>query len=405
MSDASELAFLDLCVGAFIVGSILVRAWFARIGVPSLIGFLILGFLLRAANDSLALISEPGLEALDFLARIGVFVLLFRVGLESNLHGLISKLPRAAPIWAGNVVLSGVPAYLVCVYLLGLAAVPSLFVAVALTATSMAVSAEVWREADALNSANGETFVDVAELDDLSGVALMALLLAVAPVLLAGDNDATLALVSTTALVVALKAAGFLALCYVIARYGEGYISRALKRTGEPDSILLVVGCGVLVAAFASLFGFSMAIGALFAGLIFSRDPEAVKLETLFLPLHALFAPFFFIAIGLKIDPASLGSALGLGGVLLVVAVLGKVIGAGLPALMTTGLAGAALIGISMVPRAEIAMVIAQQGRELGDWAMPPEAYSALALISVATCLVAPVAMRWILRRYPRSIE
>ena len=405
MSDASELAFLDLCVGAFIVGSILVRAWFARIGVPSLIGFLILGFLLRVANDSLALISEPGLEALDFLARIGVFVLLFRVGLESNLHGLISKLPRAAPIWAGNVVLSGVPAYLVCVYLLGLAAVPSLFVAVALTATSMAVSAEVWREADALNSANGETFVDVAELDDLSGVALMALLLAVAPALLTGDNDATFALVSTTALVVALKAAGFLALCYVIARYGEGYISRALKRTGEPDSILLVVGCGVLVAAFASLFGFSMAIGALFAGLIFSRDPEAVKLETLFLPLHALFAPFFFIAIGLKIDPASLGSALGLGGVLLVVAVLGKVIGAGLPALMTTGLAGAALIGISMVPRAEIAMVIAQQGRELGDWAMPPEAYSALALISVATCLVAPVAMRWILRRYPRSIE
>lgn len=185
----------------------------------------------------------------------------------------------------------------------------------------------------------------------------------------------------------------------------ESATSRALKRTGEPDAILLLVGCGILVATFASLFGFSIAIGAFFAGLIFSRDPEAVKLETLFLPLHALFAPFFFIAIGLKIDPASLGSAFGLGGVLLVVAVLGKVIGAGWPALMTTSLAGAALIGVSMVPRAEIAMVIAQQGRDLGDWAMPPEAYSALALISVATCLLAPFAMRWILRRYPRSTE
>lgn len=405
MTDASELAFLDLCVGAFIVGSILVRAWFARIGVPSLIGFLFLGFLLRLADDSLALISQQGLEILDFLARIGVFVLLFRVGLESNLHGLISKLPRAAPIWLGNVVLSGVPAYLVSVYLLDLATVPGLFVAVALTATSMAVSAEVWREAGALNSANGETFVDVAELDDLSGVALMALLLAVAPVLRTGDNDTTIAIAATTSLALVLKAAGFLALCYLIARYGEAYISRALKRTGEPDSILLVVGCGILVAAFASLFGFSMAIGALFAGLIFSRDPEAVKLETLFLPLHALFAPFFFIAIGLKIDPGSLGSAAGIGGALLVVAVLGKVIGAGWPALMSTGIAGAALIGVSMVPRAEIAMVIAQQGSELGDWAVPPEVYSALALISVVTCLVSPIAMRWILRRYPRSVE
>lgn len=404
MTEANDIALLDLCVGAFILGSILVRAWFARIGVPSLIGFLILGFLLRLADDNLALLSQQGLYVLDFLARIGVFVLLFRVGLESNLQGLISKLPRAAPIWIGNVVLSGLPAYFVSIHFLDLANIPSLFIAVALTATSVAVSAEVWREAKALNSPNGETFVDVAELDDLSGVALMALLLAVAPVLLKGDHGATFAVVATASLVLLVKAAGFLAVCYLIARYGETYISKALKRAGEPDSILLVMGCGLLVAAIASWFGFSMAIGAFFAGLIFSRDPEAVKLETLFLPLHALFAPFFFIAIGIKIDPGSLGSAVGLGSVVLAVAVFGKIIGAGWPALMTTGVAGAALIGVSMVPRAEIAMIIAQQGRDLGDWAMPPEVYSALAMISVATCLLSPIGIRWIIRKYPQSL-
>ena len=405
MAEASELALLDLLVGGFIVGSFLVRAWFARIGVPSLIGFLILGFVLRLADDNLALISDPGREGLDFLARIGVFVLLFRVGLESDLHGLLSKLPRAAPIWIGNVVLSGVPAYLVSSYVLGLADLPSLFIAAALTATSVAVSAEVWREANALKSPNGETFVDVAELDDLSGVALMALLLAVAPVLASGDHAATSATLATTSAALLLKAAGFLAVCFLIARYGERHISRVLKRTSEPDSILLVVGVGVLVAGLATLFGFSLAIGGFFAGLIFSRDPEAVKLETWFLPLHALFAPFFFIAIGLRIDPATLESAFGLGGVLLAVAVLGKIVGAAGPALATTGLAGATLIGVSMVPRAEIAMVIAQEGQDLGDWALPPEAYSALAMVSVVTCLVAPIGIRWIIRRYPRSLE
>lgn len=193
--------------------------------------------------------------------------MLFRIGLESNLHDLLSKLPRAAPIWIGNVALSGLPAYLISIYLLDLATIPSLFVAVALTATSVAVSAEVWREANALNSPNGDIFVDVAELDDLSGVALMALLIAVAPAILAGNNSA------------------------------------------------------------------------------------------------------------------------------------------GLPALMTTGLAGATLIGISMVPRAEIAMVIAQQGRDLGDWAMPALAYSSLAMISVVTCLIAPLGIRWIIRKFPQSLE
>lgn len=148
-----------------------------------------------------------------------------------------------------------------------------------------------------------------------------------------------------------------------------------------------------------------MAIGGFFAGVIFSRDPEVVKLETSFLPLHALFAPFFFIAVGLRIDPGSLASAFSLGGALLVVAVFGKVVGAGWPALMTTGYAGATLIGISMVPRAEIAMVIAQQGSDLGDWAMPAEVYSSLAMISVVTCFISPLGIRWIIRKFPQSLE
>ena len=405
MSDASEIILLDLLVGVFIVCAILVRSWLARIGVPSLVGFVVLGFFLRLANDNWTFISQHGLTVIEFLASIGVFVLLFRIGLESNLQGLLSKLPRAAPIWIGNVVLSGLPAYLVSFYLLDLANIPSLFIAVALTATSVAVSAEVWREANALNSPNGETFVDVAELDDLSGVALMALLIGVAPVLRAGDTDATLAAVTTTSVILLLKAAGFLIFFYLVAHYGQPYISRILKKTGEPDSILLVVGFGLLIAVLASILGFSMAIGGFFAGVIFSRDPEAVKLETSFLPLHALFAPFFFIAVGLRIDPGSLASALSLGGALFVVAVVGKIIGAGWPALMTTGLAGATLIGISMVPRAEIAMVIAQQGNDLGDWALPAEAYSSLAMISVVTCLIAPLGIRWIIRKYPQSLE
>ncbi|MBT3992037.1 MAG: cation:proton antiporter [Rhodospirillaceae bacterium] len=404
MDNANGVIFLDLLVGAVIVSAILVRSWLSKIGIPSLVGFIILGFFLRIVDDNWTSISLHESDVIEFLASIGVFVLLFRVGLESNLHGLLDKLPAATPIWIGNVVLSGIPAYFVSLYFLELGEIPSLFIAAALTATSLAVSAEVWRESNALDSPNGETFVDVAELDDLSGVALMALLIAVAPVLRPGNGESALAAVMTALVIIVLKGAIFLALLYLAARYGEQYISRILKKTMAPDSILLVVGIGLLISALASLAGFSIAIGGFFAGIIFSRDPEAVKLETLFLPLHSFFAPFFFIAIGLAIDPGSLASALSLGSVLLVIAIFGKVVGAGLPALMTTGSAGATLIGISMVPRAEIALVIAQQGSILGDWAVPAEVFSSIAMISIVTCLISPLGIRWIIRNFPKSL-
>ncbi|MEL0020074.1 MAG: cation:proton antiporter [Rickettsiales bacterium] len=137
--------------------------------------------------------------------------------------------------------------------------------------------------------------------------------------------------------------------------------------------------------------------------MIFSRDPEAVRLETGFVSLRAFFVPFFFIAIGFAIDPQSLQSGLMIGAVLLIVAVLGKVIGAGLPALLTTGASGALLIGVSMVPRAEIAMVIGQQARDLGDWAMPVEVYSGIAVVSLVTCLTTPFVVRALLRKWPRG--
>ena len=401
--NGHDIHLFELILGVLIVAAMLLRVWLGKLGAPSLVGFILLGFIVRLADNQFDVLTPYSLHILQFLASTGVFILLFRVGLDSNLHGLIDKLPRAAPIWVGNVVVSGLPAYLLCRWGFDLALVPSLFVAVALTATSIAVSVEMWREADALDSPDGETLVDVAELDDLSGVALMALILAAAPVLRLDDGASMLLLAGEVSALFVLKVALFGALCLLLARYGERHFVRALRSTGEPGSALVLLGVGLIIATIGALLGFSMAIGAFFAGLIFSRDPEAVRMETAFMPLHGFFTPFFFISIGYMIDPQSLGSAFGIGGALLVVAVLGKVAGAGLPALFSTSLSGALLIGVSMVPRAEIAMVIGQQARELGDWAMPPEVYSAIALISLATCLTTPFAVRAMLKRRQRG--
>jgi Kef-type K+ transport system membrane component KefB len=169
--------------------------------------------------------------------------------------------------------------------------------------------------------------------------------------------------------------------------------------------MIMVIGIGFIIAAVAGLMGFSVAIGAFFAGLVFSRDPRAVRMEESFTPLYEFFTPFFFIGIGLSIDPTMLITALGLGFILLIAAVLGKVIGAGGPAFLTLGSTGSLLLGVSMVPRAEIAMVIMERGYKLGDWAVPPEVFGAMAVVSAATCLISPVILRLLLKRWPQHAE
>ncbi|MEK9661787.1 MAG: cation:proton antiporter [Alphaproteobacteria bacterium] len=195
-----------------------------------------------------------------------------------------------------------------------------------------------------------------------------------------------------------LKLAAFAAFCLLFARYIEGPMTRFFSSLRpSPDPLLPVVGATFVIAAFAGWLGFSLAVGALFAGLLFSRDPRAVRVDASFSSIYDLFTPFFFINIGLALDPAHLKlTGFGIAGLLLGVAIVGKVAGAALPARFLSdslrlGWHGAILIGVSMVPRAEIAMVVMSEGRRLGDWAVPPELFSAMVVVVVATSIVAPL--------------
>lgn len=402
----SDISVGVLVVGALIACAIVVRDLLRRIGVPPLIGFILLGLLLRLLDDGTALLNSDRLAQIELLAQLGIFALLFRVGLESNLHRLIELIPSAALIWIVSMAMSGGLGFVFAYHLLGLGMIPSMIIAVALTATSVGVGVTLWQEAGAARSRVSALFVDVAELDDLSAVFLMILLFSVLPVL-NGTADGSLAQIAGEAAAIALvKAVAFGALCFLFSRYAERHVTSFVMRfETAPDPMLLVVGIGVMIAAVASLVGFSLAIGALFAGLVFSRDPAAVRVDASFNALYELFVPFFFIGIGFAMEPGAITLGLGIGGVLLIAAIVGKVVGAGLPALVSTSVTGAALIGVSMVPRAEIAMVIMQQGRALGDWAVPADIFAGMVVCVLATCIVAPLALRMMLARMPQQDE
>jgi len=399
-----EHAVVLLLTGTLVASAILIKWGLGKTAVPALIGYLLLGFLLRVTGTAAGFLTEGMVTHFGFLADIGVIALLFRVGLESDLKGLLGQLRSVPGIWLGNVLLSGVLGYVVSAYLLGLPLIPSLYIAVALTATSVAVPVDVWREAEALDSSNGELMLDIAELDDISAIFLMSLLFAAVPVLLAGENGALLPTILTTGGLLLLKLLLFGGCCYAFSRFVEHRLTQVFKRIKPmPDPMLMLVATGSIIAALAGLLGFSIALGAFFAGLIYSRDPEAVTMNRPFAVLYNLFTPFFFIAIGLHVDPQLVTAAVVPGAVLIVAAMLGKFIGTVAPAYRSIGWTGSLLLGVSMIPRAEIAMVVMQHGRELGEAVVPQKAFAAMVMVSAATCIFSPLILRPMLGRWSRK--
>lgn len=399
-----SVSFKILLVGITIVASIIVKYCLERNRLPALTGFLTIGFVLRTSDQFHGFLSEGVLEIYEFLSYIGLIVLLFRVGLESKVGGLLKQLRRAAPIWLGDVVVSAGAGYLFARYLAGLPLVPSIFVAASLTATSVGVSASVWQERKVVATPNGELLIDVAELDDISGIVLMALLFSVLPALRSGAGTELFSILFNITAVFLFKMFVFSVFCILFALYAERPLMGFYRKIEPaPDPMLLVAGTGFIVASGAELFGFSIAIGSFFAGLVFSRDPRSVKIDASFNSLYELFVPFFFIGIGLNIDPATLSAGIGLGLLILIGAVLGKLVGAGGVTFLTAGWTSSALIGVSMLPRAEIAMVIMEKALNLGTWAMPSYVFSAMVMVSLVTCMASPVVLRKLLAAWPQD--
>lgn len=391
---------LVLLVGATTTVAMLLKATLEPLGVPPLVGYVLLGFAMRVADPGGLWLQQPALYMFEMLASLGIVALLFRVGVGSHPHRLWQKLPDASLIWVGNVAVSGLMGFAAAFYLLELGLIPSLIAATALTATSIGVAVPMWEQARKLDTDAGALTVDVAELDDVSGILAMALLFAVIPVLASGNGGFWPAL-SGAAVVLVLKLAAFIVGCYLFAHYLEPRMTGALARLERPPArMLTVAGVGMMIAALAGWLGFSLAIGALFAGLTFSRNPREIWSDRSYRILYDFLTPFFFIGIGLKLDPTAGGAALGMGAVLAVAAVAGKLAGAYLPALLTTSAAGALAIGVSMVPRAEIAMVIMDQAHGLGAWAVNDALYGAMTVVTLVTCTVTPPLLAVLLRRY-----
>ncbi len=388
-ASATPDALLVLLVGAAILLAVALRHACEWLKIPPLVGYILIGIGLSSLDGIAYSLRPPVLSAFELLAALGLVALLFRVGLGSDPRRLLGKLPSASLIWIVSVAFSGLVGYFAARWA-GFELLPALVAGTALTATSIGVSMPPWQDAGVLRSDSGSLVLDIAELDDISGVVLMALLLSLIPTLTAGagiewGEAARVGLQLLASLTL------FTAGCWLFAHWLEPPLARFLAaRERSPARMLIVMAIGSLIASLAGLMGFSLAVGALFAGLVFSKAPRRIRQDRAYMVLYDFLTPFFFIGIGLKLEPAALGGALEAGIVLLVAAVAGKLIGTVLPALWAAPQGSALPIGLSMVPRAEIAMVIVDQAGRYGTAVVPPELYGAMTLVTLATCAATP---------------
>ena len=392
--------FLVLLVGVTIILTIIIKASLEKIGIPALVGYLLFGMGMGLIDSRIDFLAPQVKEVYAFLGELGIISLLFRVGLESNLAGLLRQLPRASFLLLGDVLFSGLLTFVSTFYWLNLDLIPSIFITIALVATSVSISVSVWQSAKALDSPNGELLLDIAEMDDMVAIVLMSLLFAMIPLFNGNVEARFLTIFVQTIVPFLLKVIIFGFFCLILFRYLERPMTRFFERIEPaPDPMLMVASSGFIIAALAGLVGFSAAVGAFFAGLAFSHDPNAVKFDASFGTLYNLFVPFFFIQIGLQIQTESLASSWILALVLLVVAFVSKVIGTGGLALITGGRSSALLLGVSMVPRAEITMVVMERGRQLGDWAVSPQIFTSMIVVSAITCITSPLLLRPLLQK------
>ena len=287
-----QLIGLIIMTGVLLLATMVVKLLFERSVVPPIVGFLLLGFVIRSADSKWHFLTVQESEVLAFFAQIGIITLLFKAGLESELNGLLAHLKNAIFVWAANVLISGALGFASAYYLLDFGVVTSLFIAAAFTATSIGVSIEIWQKHGATGTQNGQLLLDVAELDDISAVILMAVLFSLAPLLHRSPEVNLLMELSGTLALFFGKLTIFIVVCYLFASFGEHPFIRIFRRLDPPPlAVLAVIGISLIIAGFAGLLGFSVAIGAFFAGLVFSRDPDTVKMEASFMPLYQFFQP------------------------------------------------------------------------------------------------------------------
>jgi Kef-type K+ transport system membrane component KefB len=385
MGNAQKL-LLDMLLifgGAKLFGTL-----FDRLRQPAVVGEILAGVLL---GPSVLGYIHPN-EATQGLAEIGAIFLLFTIGFETKPGDLVrvgrtafsvALLGLAIPFVFGFAYMQAVDHDLV----------NAMFLAAAMVATSVGITARVLKDANVLSTRAARVILAAAVVDDILGMIVLAVVTSLSK---GGVNLVELG-------IVAAEAIGFSLFMIFLGSRIMGQLTPTMRRFRSSNAAFILSVTLCLGLSLASVYvGMAAIIGAFLAGLALADHREEWGLEQTIHPIYEFLGPFFFVILGAEVDlrtfalpgmPAMLT-------VICILAVISKLLGCGLGA-ASLGFKDALRVGVGMIPRGEVGLIVAAAGLRLH--AISNEIYTAVVLMSLVTTLIAPPFLRLVMPSQSRS--
>jgi Kef-type K+ transport system membrane component KefB len=411
VTDINDLVRQSMMVLALIlVAAKLGGELLGRMGQPPVLGELVMGVVL----GNLGLVGFTLLDPLKtnstvrMVGEIGAILLLFEVGVESDLVQLLQV------GWSSLVVATlGVIAPMILGYIVSTQLMPDanwlshVFVGGTLTATSVGITARVLKDLDKSTTTEARIILGAAVADDVIGLIVLAVVSGLVTAAMSGAGAAGIDI--SQIMWIILKAVLFLAGAVIVGRYWSSRVFHYAARLKVSGALLTLCICFCFaVATISQLVGLAPIVGAFAAGVVleevhyrpFTMRGER-RVQELLYPINTLVVPVFFVLMGLRVDLRSFASptVLGFAGLITLAAILGKqVCGLGV---LERGV-DRLVIGVGMIPRGEVGLIFAGMGSTLllnGQPVLPPATFSALVLMIMLTTFITPSALKVVFDR------
>lgn len=369
-----------------------------RIRIPPVIGEILVGIVIgnTALFGLLKLGSDQ--EVFQVFKELGVVFLLFAIGLETPFSELrkightamaVAVLGVLFPFIGGYALTSG----------LGFGHIEAIFVATALVATSVGITARVLKDMNLTQTIESRVIIGAAVIDDILGMIVLAGAIGISAGGASGLADA---------LVVVLEGVFFVLLVIIVGgmiipkarqmkettKTARSINDRSGHRRVDAIGVALIVCLGLSFAA--SYLGLAAIIGAFLAGMIFAEFRDKWPVEEGFEPINRLFVPFFFLFVGISVNLNSFGGVLWMAVLITLLAMATKIVGCGLGA-RKLGSKSAAIVGVGMMPRGEVGIIVASIGLSMA--AIPSGTFAIVVFMAIATTMAAPPLLAWTFKR------
>jgi len=367
------LALLSIFIAAKVFGEIA-----ERVGQPAVLGEMVGGVVIGVSGLHLI---DPHAEVLRLFAEIGIILLLFLIGLETDIRRLINVGGAAVSVAVVGVVVPLILGFGVG-YLLGFPPMIALFLGSALTATSVGITARVLSDLGQLSSNESQVILGAAVVDDILGLVLLSIVSAIA-----AGREMTPAMLAKTSLTPIV----FVIVAIAVGSILAPRLIRLVRFVRVAKALFFAsITFAFALAYLANLFGSALIIGAFAAGLVLARTDRRREIEHEVHDVAQFFIPVFFVLVGAAVDLKAVKGQFLLVAILLTLAAIAGKLVAGLAAFPRS--LRKLVIGVGMVPRGEVGLIFAQLGLSAG--LLSAGLYSSVALMVLLTTFVTPPALR-----------